>query len=95
MSAAINIPTKQKPLVDYDDTITDETQATVEDSAQEDGNEDADSDLTQEFVSLSEIPTSQLDTSIPSEFESDSGKEEGLHESEEKNVKEKVEDEKK
>ena len=91
VSAPINIPSKIKPLVDYDDTITDETQATVEDSAHEAGHEDSDSGLTQEFVSLSEIPTSQLDTSIPSEFESDSEKEEELEKSEEKKVKVKVE----
>ena len=84
-----------KPLVDYNDTFTDVTQATVEDSANEDAHEESESDLTQDFVSLSEIPTSQLDTSIPSEFESDSDKEETVKESEEKKVQSKVDGEKK
>ena len=84
-----------KPLVDYDDTFTDVTQATVDDTTNENGHEDSDSDLTQDFISLSEIPTSQLDTSIPSEFEDDSGKEETVKESEEKKVDSKVDVEKK
>ena len=84
-----------KPLVDYDDTFTDVTQATVDDITNENGHEESDSDLTQDFVSLSEIPTSQLDTSIPSEFEDDSGKEETVKESEEKKLHSKVDGEKK
>ena len=84
-----------KPLVDYDDTFTDVTQPTEDDTKNENVHEDYDSDLTQDFVSLSEIPTSQLDTSIPSEFEDDSGKEETVKESEEKKVDSKIDVEKK
>ena len=54
----LTVPSQIKPLVDYDDTFTDVTQATVEDSANEDGHEESESDLTQDFVSLSEILTS-------------------------------------
>ena len=75
-----------KPLVDYDDTFTDVTQPTEDDTRNENVHDDSDSDLTQDFVSLSEIPTSQLDTSIPSEFEDDSGKEETENESDGKKV---------
>ena len=75
-----------KPLVDYDDTFTDVTQPTEDDTRNENMHDDSDSDLTQDFVSLSEIPTSQLDTSIPSEFEDDSGKEETEKESDGKKV---------
>ena len=95
VGALITVPDKMKPLVDYDDTFTDVTQATVEDSANEDAHEDSDSELTQEFISLSEIPTSQLDTSIPSEFESDSNKDEAVEKSEENKVKGNVVGEKK
>ena len=82
VSAPSNIQTKLKPLVDYDDTFNNETQETVEDSVHEDGHEDSESDFNQELGTLSEIPTSQLDTSIPSEFDSDSDKEAALDDSE-------------
>ena len=95
VASNIIVPDMIKPLVDYDDTFTDVTQPTVEDTENEKSHEESDSDLTQEFVSLSEIPTSQLDTSILSEFESDSNKEEGEKQSERKAVKDNAEDVKK
>ena len=87
VGATISVPDNIKPLVDYDDTFTDVTQPTVQDSENEDSHEESESDLTQEFVSLSEIPTSQLDTSIPSEFESDPDKEQPAEQSEKNKVK--------
>ena len=94
----ITVPLNIKPLVDYDDIFTDGgdvTQPTVKDSENEDTPEESDSELTQEFVSLSEIPTSQLDTSIPSEFESNSEKEDTVEKNERNNGKADVEGEKK
>ena len=87
LDPTIAVVEKIKPLVDYDDTFTDVTQPTVEDSQNEDAHEDVDSDLTQEFVSLSEILTSQLDTSIPSEFKTDSDKEQPIEQTGKKDVK--------
>ena len=96
--ANIAVPLNIKPLVDYDDTFMDGgdvTQPTVKDSENEDTHEESDSELTQNFVSLSEIPTSQLDTSIPSEFESNSEQEQQVEKSERNNRKAAVEGEQK
>ena len=73
-----------KPLVDYDDTFTEGTPSnnnTNEVPSETDG---SDVELPDDILQLSEIPTSQLDTSLPNETELSSeedGKTEG------KNVK--------
>ena len=73
-----------KPLVDYDDTFTEGTPSNNNTNEVPSETDDSDVELPDDILQLSEIPTSQLDTSLPSETEL-SSEEDGK--TEEKKVK--------
>ena len=63
------IITSTKPLADYDETFTEGTPSNNNTNEDHSEMEDSEVELPDDILQLSEIPTSQLDTTLPSEME--------------------------